>query len=691
MAFHTATNKRNTKEINYKQMRKIIITLIAGFTFIYATNAQQTRVVTSNSLEFPGKTINIKWVSENIIYPEGVNIYRKTDNNPIWKKLNNTPYKMGTYQIPDSAFDADSALREYIEFANEIKTPSELTGIAKVFFMLEMVYSNEFSKYIGVQFDDEDIEFDRTYQYMIKRVKGDKELFEGISEPIIAGTYIGGASPEEVRVEGENKKVNIWWKIDNERFHSINIYRYTSVDPEKKKINTKPIVLAKVPQQDGSLDYPKVYFTDFDVRNDTNYFYSLVGIDFFGRETQLSDFKMASPRNRRPPPAPELKVPDVELLDVNLNWIPNDTKKIIGYNIYRTSSIYREFEKLTDEMLTNLAVRFHDKVDNPGNYYYYVASVDKNNNEGKSNMVMAEVMDIYPPPVPQNLTAAADSGQITLSWDSVKDEQLLGYRLYRTVDVSNKSFYALMNAEPIKETTYVDKLPFNARNSFFYVVVAVDSALNMSDYSSPASAVMPDVVPPDAPFIKEIAPIENSLQIKWLPNLESDLLGYHLYRNNQVDSLTNTVRINNGIIPIGKTSFVDLNTDYDITYHYYLKAIDSVGNLSAKSNLYPAKTSKQQKAQDFELRGISAKPSPDGKQVKLSWQTTNSNSIKGVVVFRKSGEDENLKPVSGLIKENNFNDKLTSTNQSYYYVLIAYAHNGDKWNSETIKVIATEE
>ena len=661
-----------------KQIFKYIIILNLFFGSAYAQN---TQIVVSNSKEFPGSAINIKWVSDNILYEEGVNLYRRKTDVPLWTKINNEPIKRGWYEIPDTALLADPSLNDYIEIANTVET-SELVGMGKVFFLLELVYSNEFAKYIGVQYDDNRIEQGVEYRYMVKRISGDKEIFEAISEPITAGAYIPSAPPADIKVEGKNKKVNMWWKVENDRFHSINIYRYSNYDTIPEKLNPEPFVLAERPGPDGRMSYPDVYFVDDKVNNDTNYFYSLAGIDFFGRETERSAPVMASPRNKTPPPAPELNAPNIKLLDVELNWNPKELRKVVGHYVYRSNSIYKPFERLTEEMLAPLAVRYQDKVRKPGNYYYYIATVDKNGNEGKSNMVMAEVMDIYPPDPPKNLSAVSDSGQISLTWNSVKDEHLEGYRLYRTIDSDNEDFYTLLNTHPVKDTFFIDNLPFNAKNEFYYVVVSLDTALNMSDYSEPASAKLPDIVPPDVPFIKEINNIDGALDIIWLANLESDLMGYHIYREEMEDTIPVACRLNKSIIPGNKLNYIDLKTEKDTEYKYYLKAIDSTGNLSRSSNKYPAIVESRNQAIPVELKNISLKHNITKQTVTVKWQIPMGKDIKGVVVFRRNEGSNSLTPVSGLVKEKEFEDQLPGNGKSFTYKIVAYTYSGSKWTSD---------
>ena len=666
---------------------KIILTFLTSLLLLPVLIGQKAGMVTSNSKEFPGKVINVKWITDSILFSEGVNIYRKENDIPIWVKLNEEPIVLGKYQIPDSAFVIDTDLQQYIDFATGAE-PTGLEGMARAFFLLEMVFSNEFAKFIGTQYDDEDITLGNTYQYMVKKIKGDKEIFVAVSEPLVVGPFVPEAPPSGVRSEGLNKKVNLWWDVENDRFHSINIYRYSNYSEIPEKINTKPVVLSERVGPDGKMGYPDVYFTDKDVNNDTNYFYSIAGIDFFGRETEYTKPVMASPRNRTPPPAAQMKNPNVNLLDIELSWIPGDMKKVVGFNVYKSPSIYQPFTRINDQMLSTVAVRYSDKVEKPGYYYYYVTTVDKNGNEGKSNMVMAEIMDIWPPPVPQNLSAKADSGTITLEWNSVEDEHLAGYRLYRTIDAHNKAYYVLINAEPVKDTVFVDNLPFNARNKFYYSVVSVDTAFNMSDFSTPASAVLPDIVPPDVPFIKEIKVVDNkALEVNWLKNLEPDLNGYNLFREElKNDSVWDTQKVNPTLIEGSKSSYIDFKVEKGHQYNYFLQALDSVGNTSGFSNKFPAVIELPMVSGAIELKNIELGYNPKRNEVGISWKIPQENTAKGVVVFRSDTLGAPFVPVSGLVKLEEFKDDPPKDQTELTYRLECYSTTGEKWQSGNYKV-----
>ncbi len=675
-------------------MEKIIKSLFISVLLLVLTFsgiAQNTTIVVSNSAEKPGQIINVKWIGESIIYDEGVNLYRREEGTPIWLKVNETPILKGQYMPSSEIINSDSSLQTYINMI-ENTSSSEIQGLAKALILIKIVYSNEYSKFLGIHFDDTSATPGKTYRYMVKRIKGDKEVFESVSETITLGSFVSEKSPQEVRVEAGDKKVNFWWKVEDKRFHSVNIYRFTQENSEKTLVTQKPIILTTRKGPDGKNGYPDVFFVDKTVKNGVSYFYQLAGIDFFGRETELSAEVMVTPVNRTPPPAPKFLDSKVKLLEVNLVWEPDLSKKVVGLHIYRTSSIYKPFERVTKEMLNPVVMKYTDKLQEPGNYYYYVASVDKEGNEGKSNMTMAQSLDIYPPPIPQNLSVIADSGQITLKWDGVKAKDLIGYRLYRTVDADNEDFYALMNAYPVEDTVFVDSLPFNARNRFFYRIVSVDSALNMSDYSNPASAKMPDVVPPDAPFIKEIKIIDGeALDINWLPNLDADLLGFQVFREEIIDSSVIATRLNNQIIEANKLNYVDLTAIKNTEYKYFIRAIDSVGNMSVESNRYQAIIESRVIEEPVALKNINSKYIRANHQAWIRWQVPLNQTIKGVVIFRKNAETGSFVPISGLVKGNDFKDDLPKEGKQFIYKLTAYTNSGVKWASREFEVLIEDE
>lgn len=176
---------------------------------------------------------------------------------------------------------------------------------------------------------------------------------------------------------------------------------------------------------------------------------------------------------------------------------------------------------------------------------------------------------VYPP---VNLATPADyhgRSSFTLEWAA---ERGMGYLVYRIVDAelleaagaslaahrarspdeqrlelqqlaSNSTFVdalRLVTAEPLIARDdgllkHVDSLPGAVQNRFVYRLRAVDSAGNLAGWPSPADAkcIVVDLpgVPPTTPELVEPAFLTSGFALRWVPNAESTLLGYRVYRS----------------------------------------------------------------------------------------------------------------------------------------------------------------
>lgn len=89
--------------------------------------------------------------------------------------------------------------------------------------------------------------------------------------------------------------------------------------------------------------------------------------------------------------------------------------------------------------------------------------------------------DIFPPPVPANLTAVAGTGAVSLIWDAVEAADLAGYVVLRG-DAPGEKLVPLFET-PITDTTYKDATTV-AGTRYVYAVVAVDKTSNRSGESN---------------------------------------------------------------------------------------------------------------------------------------------------------------------------------------------------------------
>lgn len=89
--------------------------------------------------------------------------------------------------------------------------------------------------------------------------------------------------------------------------------------------------------------------------------------------------------------------------------------------------------------------------------------------------------DVFPPPVPANLTAVAATGAVNLIWDAVDAADLAGYVVLRAAKPGDK--LVPLFETPIADTTYRDATTA-AGTRYVYAIVAVDKTGNRSAESN---------------------------------------------------------------------------------------------------------------------------------------------------------------------------------------------------------------
>ena len=646
----------------------------------------QERLVVSNATVQGKNCIWLKFYDEKVFYPEGVNIYRITDDEQRIK-LNAQPFKKGFYQIPEEKLSLDSMLQEYKGIADNVK-PQDVKGFLSLLLIIKTLEDNDYAKYVGVLYEDCDIVSGNRYAYEVYEIIGGKEKLIEKSTPIKVETFQPIESPDSLNIIATDSKVTIVWKPEAKAFWATNIYRKRADEDVFIQLNKSPVIISETPQKNGSKGYPEIFFIDDSVQNGISYTYKIEGIDYFARPTQATQEITVTPRDLTPPISPSNVRTEVGLLDITLTWQNNfKSKDMLGYNIYRKRGRNDEQLKINKELLPHTQEIYYDTLTEPGVYIYYVASVDSSGNEGFSYPSTKEILDIFPPKSPKGLEVAADTGRIILSWSENTEKDLLGYRIYRTVGNDRDGNYVLLNADPIKETEYIDSLPKNAKNFFFYKIAALDSAFNMSEYSQPRSSRMPDIIAPRAPFITNVFQNEKSMKIEWLSNAESDLMGYDIYRFQLSDSTNTLKRLNISILPSNAMLFTDNWAEGNTAYRYYLTAIDSSGNISEPSVSYDGMLIVEPDCKT-EVRKLKGSTKKDGK-ISLTWKVDNKNddTFQGSIVYKKTENTQAFKALTNLLNGEKYTDKFAGEDKEYKYQIRTYDKNGCIAKSEEISII----
>jgi hypothetical protein len=198
--------------------------------------------------------------------------------------------------------------------------------------------------------------------------------------------------------------------------------------------------------------------------------------------------------------------------------------------------------------------------------WQFVPEAGKTFTDSGTTACHGQTSDIAPPTVPGNLTATPVApSQVSLAWDPSSDNVGVGgYQVFRdNVQIATSV-----------TNSYLDT-GIQANSTHSYYVVAFDAGGNFSGPSNTAVATTPpDTTPPSAPTNLTASPgINTSVNLAW--NASTDdigVTGYQVFRDGtQIDSVTGT-------------TYVDVTSQANTPYSYYVVAVDAAANISAPSN-----------------------------------------------------------------------------------------------------------
>jgi hypothetical protein len=170
---------------------------------------------------------------------------------------------------------------------------------------------------------------------------------------------------------------------------------------------------------------------------------------------------------------------------------------LLGYNVYRVleSKPDPDPKPLNQEPVTG--TQYQDKTFKFGEkYVYFVRSVSLGT-EGRhvdsrdSNKIPVSQVDKYPPAPPDLAQPNASPGRIALFWTANTEPDLAGYILYRSTDSTlPPERWARLTPEIYTKTTFTDT-NVETGKTYYYYVIAVDTAGNQSKPSRVVSETVP--------------------------------------------------------------------------------------------------------------------------------------------------------------------------------------------------------
>ena len=253
-----------------------------------------------------------------------------------------------------------------------------------------------------------------------------------------------------------------------------------------------------------------------------------------------------------------------------------------GFTVYRSegvpgslvavASLGAEAREYVDEGLRSLT-----------EYGYAVSAFDAGGNESaQSSVSRARTEGIA---VPSGVRARDGIGRIEVSWESVGDEELIGYNVYRSPR-PDLEFERLASGSGAPYTTgrtsYVDS-NLTAGERFYYKVSSLSPGFEseLSGYVSGESQA--DVVAPEPPggLVATALEAGSGIRLSWrAPRYDADggeltgLEGYVIFRSSS--GLSERAAVDT--VSAAVTEYVDEGLESAVVYTYALMAVDGSGN-----------------------------------------------------------------------------------------------------------------
>lgn len=443
--------------------------------------------------------------------------------------------------------------------------------------------SVEVSLLAGLRFTDKNVRKSDTYLYRIYPAS------PKAGYPIDTG--LAYLSPSEfkplpivpdLKAEFKNRLVELNWEIKYlNGIYSAYQTEISSDGKNWKKSSKRPIVGMR---QSNSEPDDRQYYQDSIPENGKWYSFRVRGINAFGELGPPSDTVRGM--GAEPPLSifPVIKtVTPVNDGTMLLQWVFPDSAHSRFDHFELLRSDYNSKTKY-EVLNKNLPITSRSFVDTkPRRIQYYVLrAYDKANRVGTSYPILASQLDSIPPAIPSGISGKIDSsGVVKLSWKMSKEEDLLGYRIFRGNNL--KEEFVAINGHALKDSVFIDTVNvMTLSTQVHYKIISVDQNYNYSDFSKVYTLKRPDLIPPSAPIFKELKSTPAGIQLYWVPSSSKDVVLHVLYRKSKGQKTW----ITHAVIDTSEKNFI--YTDQDVKpgedYEYLMIAVDHSKLESAPMN-----------------------------------------------------------------------------------------------------------
>ncbi len=542
------------------------------------------------------------------------------------------------------------------------------------FALLAADLSPDVARRSGLMWVDKDVSTNEKYLYKVwvdQSAKNDLDsgfVFVGLDDEQEL------PAPKEFSVQFSDQQALLTW---NRKFYEQTYVGYLvekSTDEGKSFISitgTDPIINTERP--DGTFSR-MMFKLDSLADNETIVTYRVKGITPFG-ETGPPSEEVAGNGKVLLSTIPVIDTARViDNRKVQLEWHYHGARpdEVKSFSIERSDRANAPYRSLAVDLPAS-ANTFTDGQPLSTGYYRIVAKGATEEAVAYSFPQLVQLIDSIPPAAPSGLTGMVDSlGIVSLSWKPNTEEDLRGYRIFRTNFGGQE--YGQITVNPVMTTHYTDTINVRTLTStIYYKIIAVDHHHNPSSFSEPVRLMRPDILPPVSPTITGIKLIDEGVQLEWTNSSSADVQNHLLYRRSAQDDNWRLM----AVFPASVSDPAESYTDADITdrnvYEYTLIAVDDVQLESEPVD--PVRITVNNFGNLPAVDRLFGKVDRENRQIRISWLFDDPAVEKFMVYRQAEGEKfrlyETLDPAA-----REFQDRNVRLNTLYQYMVKVAFRNG---------------
>ncbi len=347
---------------------------------------------------------------------------------------------------------------------------------------------------------------------------------------------------------------------------------------------------------------------------------------------------------------------------VNLSWNSPCNNTINGSGNWYY--IYREYPAgvwlIRDTVsINNPVLSGNDTIDICGALINYRIVLPNNNGcSSVSNIKGKYLTDKTIPhqPIIDYVTVDTTIWHNVIKWQPDQSSDTKGYYIYKYLNPTGTKIDSVLGRY---NTTYVH-LGSNPRiDKETYYIIAYDSCNLASAGSKVHNSLFLSVSPDRCQY---------NIKLSWNPyiNMESDLLGYHIYKKTGNGQYVLITTVSPTI-----TFYYDYDIEADYTYTYYVKAIDKTGTRFSNSNTQILTFSFPRKPEFNYLRKATV---IGNKQIDIKLYVDTTTYVSEYHLYRIENNNNDTTLIKNLFHQtttdiNIVDNTVNTTEKSYHYFL----------------------